>query len=359
MGRRGSSGLSPGRLPSMRSRDLTLGGVKKKTFTPNIIGRKVKEEPKGVDGGQRRDRREDRGRGQRDRGRGRGRAEVIQSHSIFEQGPAEMMMKKKGLYESERDAPSVGPSPIINIKKEYRETEEETKEHLRKLERDNFIDDPYLKSERRSCPVQLPLAVSGWGFKEEFSQVKTEKVEEDIEPMETLPEVKQEPVEKVKKTEETFRPPPLPEPDVLPDLLHQWSLSKGEELFFMQLPDSLPGQPPTRESKPLKTEVQSETGQPMLLKAESQEDETDENSCNLKDLREGIVGKMLVRKSGRVQLILGQVTLDVSLGTTCSFLQELVSVGTEGKTGDLTVLGHIKHKMVCSPDFEALLQSSA
>lgn len=30
---------------------------------------------------------------------------------------------------------------------------------------------------------------------------------------------------------------------------------------------------------------------------------------------------MLVRKSGRVQLILGQVTLDVSLGTTCSFLQ--------------------------------------
>lgn len=30
---------------------------------------------------------------------------------------------------------------------------------------------------------------------------------------------------------------------------------------------------------------------------------------------------MLVRKSGRVQLILGHVTLDVSLGTTCSFLQ--------------------------------------
>lgn len=28
-----------------------------------------------------------------------------------------------------------------------------------------------------------------------------------------------------------------------------------------------------------------------------------------------------MRKSGRVQLILGQVTLDVSLGTTCSFLQ--------------------------------------
>lgn len=52
-----------------------------------------------------------------------------------------------------------------------------------------------------------------------------------------------------------------------------------------------------------------------------QEQEAEENNCNLKDLREGLMGKMLVRKSGRVQLILGQVTLDVSLGTTCSFLQ--------------------------------------
>lgn len=52
-----------------------------------------------------------------------------------------------------------------------------------------------------------------------------------------------------------------------------------------------------------------------------QDEEAEENCCNLKDLRDGLVGKMLVRKSGRVQLILGQVTLDVSLGTTCSFFQ--------------------------------------
>ena len=40
------------------------------------------------------------------------------------------------------------------------------------------------------------------------------------------------------------------------------------------------------------------------------------------------------------------------------FSQELVSVGTgDGRTGDMSVLGHIKHKMVCSPDFEALLES--
>lgn len=48
-----------------------------------------------------------------------------------------MLLSHPGAYESERDAPSTGPSPIINIKKENRETEEETKEILRKLERDN------------------------------------------------------------------------------------------------------------------------------------------------------------------------------------------------------------------------------
>ncbi|XP_074526723.1 DNA-directed RNA polymerase III subunit RPC4 [Halichoeres trimaculatus] len=363
MGRRPGGAMTPGRFPAMKSRDLTLGGVKKKTFAPNIIGRKVKDDSK-VEGGQRRERRDEgRGRGPRDRGRGRGRPEVIQSHSIFEQGPAEMSLKKKsGIYEGERDAPAMGPSPIINIKKEKRETEEETKEILRSLERDNFINDPFLRSEQSSCPVQLPLAVSGWGFQEEFSQspVKTEKVEEDDEPMECAVEVKQEPVEvDIKKSEAAFRPPPLPEPEVLHDLLHRWSLSKGDELFFMQLPDSLPGQPPTKEHRPVKTEVQSEDGQSVLLKTETQEEEEEENNCSLKDLREGLVGKMLVRKSGRVQLILGQVTLDVSLGTSCSFLQELVSIGTEGRMGDLTVLGNVKHKMVCSPDFEALLESSA
>lgn len=41
-----------------------------------------------------------------------------------------------GAYEDTRDTPNSAPCPIINIKKEYRETEEETKEILRKLESD-------------------------------------------------------------------------------------------------------------------------------------------------------------------------------------------------------------------------------
>ncbi|KAA0713635.1 DNA-directed RNA polymerase III subunit RPC4 [Triplophysa tibetana] len=362
MGRRLPASITPGRLPAMRSRDLTLGGVKKKTFTPNIIGRKSKEEL-NVDEGKKRERRDvDRGRQRDGRGRGRGRPEVIQSHSIFEQGPAEMMAKKRGVYDDVRETANSGPSPIINIKKE-RETEEETKEILRKLEKDNLLDDPHLRGEVGSCPVQLPLAVSGWVFKEEFSE-ETENTE--TEPMITDStgaevKVKQEPLEgsQTKKAETMFRPPPLPEPGLLPDLLEVWNYCKEEELLFMQLPDSLPGQPPTIDVRPSKTEVQSSDGQTLLQTTENQEDSQDENSCFLKDLQEGLVGKMLVRKSGKVQLIMGNVTLDVALGTPCAFLQELVSVNTEGRRGDMSVLGHIKHKLVCSPDFQALLENRA
>lgn len=86
-----------------------------------------------------------------------------------------------------------------------------------------------------------------------------------------MPAVKQEPEEtEIKKAEAIFKPPPLPEPEVLSDLLHKWSLSKSDQLFFMQLPDSLPGQPPTIEHRPVKTEVQSEDGQSVLLKTETQ-----------------------------------------------------------------------------------------
>jgi hypothetical protein len=64
---------------------------------------------------------------------------------------------QSGGYEGERDAPSVGPSPIINIKKEKRETEEETKEILRALERDN-VSSPCTYVSSCCLPVHLFLA---------------------------------------------------------------------------------------------------------------------------------------------------------------------------------------------------------
>ncbi|XP_069820902.1 DNA-directed RNA polymerase III subunit RPC4 [Dendropsophus ebraccatus] len=374
VGRRPSAPLTPGRLPSIRSRDLTLGGVRKKTFAPNIIGRKIKEEPKEevsvkVE-------RAERNRDRRDgSGRGRGRPQVIQSHSIFEQGPAEQL-KKKTAWEGPADSGDIGPSHIINIKREKRETEEETKQILRMLENDKFLDDPGLRNDSQNRPVQLPLALSGWLFRDE--EEEEEEEEEDVKPMKVLPKeenmevesssvkVKEEPMEEDEGSLKTGIPPskapavkkPPERKDIsLPELLETLRVSEEDTLFFMQLPDSLPGQPPTQDTRPVRTEVQSEDGHMLLVKDKGQEASAAEESCSLKDLSEGQIGKLVMRKSGKVQLILGKVTLDVTMGTSCSFLQELVSIGVgEARRGEMMVLGHVQHKLVCSPDFGSLLE---
>lgn len=64
----------------------------------------------------------------------------------------------------------------------------------------------------------------------------------------------------------------------------------------------------------------------------AQEAKLAENACTLADLTEGQVGKLPIHKSKRVQPLLGKVTLDVTMGTACSFLQERVSVGLGGRT---------------------------
>ncbi|NXA43622.1 RPC4 polymerase, partial [Eudromia elegans] len=339
-----------------------------KTFTPNIISRKIKEEPR-EDVSVKKEKKERERERQRDgHGRGRGRPEVIQSHSIFEQGPAEMMKKKAGSWDKTVDVSDFGPSHIINIKKEKRETDEETKQILRMLQKDDFLDDPGLKNDIRNKPVQLPLAHSGWLFKEEVAEQEdaqpwppgTEAMEEDA----PAPKVKEEPCDNEEPQEAAAKAaqakgrPGSPRDVAVAELLQRLRLAPEEELLFLQLPDTLPGQPPTQDSKPVKTELQSDEGQVLVVKQEkSQEARQAENTCTLADLPEGQVGKLLVRRSGKVQLVLGKVTLDVTMGTPCSFLQELVSVGIgDGRSGEMMVLGHVRHKLVCSPDFEALLE---
>uniref|UniRef100_A0A8C4YAL6 RNA polymerase III subunit D n=1 Tax=Gopherus evgoodei TaxID=1825980 RepID=A0A8C4YAL6_9SAUR len=344
--RRPATPITPGRLPSIRSRDLTLGGVKKASI-PNCTEKTAPKEDSSI---KKEKKERDRDRQRDGHGRGRGGPEIIQG--------------TVSTWDKTVDMSDFGPSHIINIKKEKRETDEETKQILRMLEKDDFLDDPRLRNDIRNKPVQLPLAHSGWLFKEEGED------QEDVKPFATstkeemmevdLPSVKEEPRDEedskeppaVAKPSQTKAPPGYPQDICVAELLQSLSLTKEEELVFLQLPDTLPGQPPTQDTKPIKTEVQNEEGQMVMVKPSRLR-----NICTLGDLPEGQVGKLLIRKSGKVQLVLGKVTLDVTMGTPCSFLQELVSVGIgDSRTGEMIILGHVKHKLVCSPDFESLLE---
>ncbi|TKC34662.1 hypothetical protein EI555_001450, partial [Monodon monoceros] len=75
--------------------------------------------------------------------------------------------------------------------------------------------------------------------------------------------------------------------------------------------------------EPTKSAVQSEDGQMVVIKQEKdREARLVENACTL---TEGQVGKLLICKSGKVQRLLGKVTLDVTMGTACSLLLSCLS----------------------------------
>lgn len=83
--------------------------------------------------------------------------------------------------------------------------------------------------------------------------------------------MKEEPCdeEPLPKAEHSRGPPGFPRDVPVAELLQRLSLSaEEEELLFLQLPDTLPGQPPTHDTKPIKTELQSEEGQVMVVKQE-------------------------------------------------------------------------------------------
>lgn len=335
----------PGRLSSLRSRDLTLGGFKKKTFMPNVHSvRKSKDELK--EESHRAPKREKKEERHRDiRGRRRERPPTIQSHSIFEQGPADTI-RRTGIRDSGVHS-GYGHSPVLKcIKKEKHAGEDDENEILQKLQRDDFLDDPGLKNDERHKPIRLPLYQSSDCFTGDTAiRVKEERGEGDGSSCEALPQ----------RCSWLTKEAPSPEQPTVAELFEQLTVSEGEELLFIQFPDTLPGQLESRAEKVPKTDRKPEEKRQSYIK--TQEPIGKESTPVLTDFSEGLIGKLQIRKSGRVQLALGEIVMDVSEGAAFSFLQQLVSVRlSEGLAGDMSVLGNVKHKLVCSPDFEALLQ---
>ncbi|XP_034564468.1 DNA-directed RNA polymerase III subunit RPC4 [Notolabrus celidotus] len=350
-----STTAPPGRLTSLRTRDLTLGGAMKKpkkTFEPNVhTVRKSKDELKEeVRGPPKRERRERDERRRENRGRRRERPQTIQSHSIFEQGPADTI-RKTGWRGAADAYDSTSSSVCKPVKKEKTESEEDEDEILSKLQRDDFIDDPGLRNDAKLKPIQLPLSQS----------VRSTSTCPDNPPLFRPPSCGAHSRASYIPTE-----PPKQDQPSLADLLQDLSLSGREELFFMQLPDCMPGKASGQKvdpvlacttEKPAKKESK-EDKRPAYLQA--QEAAGKESCPVLSQFPEGFLGKLQIRRSGKVELKLGDVVMDVSEGAAFSFLQQLVSVRlSDGRTGDMTVLGNVNHKLVLSPDFQALLRQAS
>ncbi|XP_073722815.1 DNA-directed RNA polymerase III subunit RPC4 [Misgurnus anguillicaudatus] len=326
----------PGRLSSLRSRDLTLGGFKKKTFVPNVNSvRKSKDELQGETHTAPKKERRDREDRHRERRR-REKPQTIQSHSIFEQGPADSYRKMGNWGGSNlRDC---DPALITkSIKKEKITTQDDAEEILQKLQRDDFLDDPGLKNDPMQRPIRLPLHQACSFLSTEAANTFKEETTSDA----------------VKSSRGASVSPQHP---TVGELFEQLSVSEREELLFIQLPDAIPGQP--KRISPEKRRKEDPKPADKHLPHVKAQDQTDKTTTPvLSDFSEGLIGKLQIRKSGKVQMLMGNVTLDISEGSAFSFLQQLVCVRlSDGLTGDMCVLGNVKHKLVCSPDFRTLLQ---
>ncbi|KAJ8365661.1 hypothetical protein SKAU_G00144920 [Synaphobranchus kaupii] len=339
----------PGRLSSLRSRDLTLGGFKKKTFIPNVHSvRKSKDELKDeAHNAPKREKKEKEDKHREGRGRRRERPQTIQSHSIFEQGPADTI-RKIGSWDSTEQS-EFGHSPVLKcVKKEKHVTEDDEDEILQKLQRDDFLDDPGLKNDARNRPIQLPLYQSSDFFTGDTAlHVKEETVGDRASS--AAPRALPHRCPRLAKAALNPQQPNVAE------LFQQLALSEKEELLFIQLPDAIPGQPESYAEKLPKKDAKPQEKRQSHVK--TREPVGKDTNPVLSDFSEGLIGKLQIRKSGKVQLAVGEIIMDVSEGAAFSFLQQLVSVRlSEGLAGDMSVLGNVKHKLVCSPDFEALLQ---
>ncbi|XP_014677298.1 PREDICTED: DNA-directed RNA polymerase III subunit RPC4-like isoform X3 [Priapulus caudatus] len=339
------------RLPSLRTpRDLTLGGIPKKTFAPNISSRREKKE--AGDGpspstSKSSERKQSRGRGERGRGRGRGKPEVIQSGGIFSQGPADRLNKTRGSWGTSAESDHI-PKPVIKREATAKARTVDDKRILDLL-RDDFIDDVGSNEEGLN-PVQLPLTTAS-AVKEEVRVVPpAHKMILEVEGV----KVKSEPQSpervplKPDLGKKAFRNVPAPE-TTCQDIFDGVAKLGDAQLLFLQLPDLLPGLPSGRDDAVTGKDAGGSQGAPAQESL---------GGCRLDDVSEGYIGKLLVRKSGRTQIVLGNVTMNVEMGANCGFLQvSKRAAAAAGSPGDIAILGHVRHRLVCSPDFDSLLAS--
>lgn len=76
----------------------------------------------------------------------------------------------------------------------------------------------------------------------------------------------------------------------------------------------------------------------------------------IKDLPGGLMGKILVYKSGKVKMKIGDALFDVSPGSNCMFVQEAVAVNT--RENHCCALGEVSKRAVVTPDVAHLLGST-
>ncbi|KAK6248767.1 hypothetical protein QUC31_020332 [Theobroma cacao] len=119
-------------------------------------------------------------------------------------------------------------------------------------------------------------------------------------------------------------------------------------MFFLQLPPTLPMIKQSGTTAGLEVDSSSKPAARVG---------SVKKTCGLEELPAGLMGKMLVHKSGAVKLKLGDTLYDVTPGLNCVFAQDVVAVNTAEK--QCCVVGELDKRAVLTPDVDSVLNSMA
>ncbi|XP_026739339.1 DNA-directed RNA polymerase III subunit RPC4 isoform X1 [Trichoplusia ni] len=346
------------RLASFKPpRDLTLGGIKtnKKVFTPNLnVSRNKNKGPAKPQPNLKRDEKEKRER-RNDRNKNRYTPNIIKASGVFSEGlgAAERHASSRMSYGS-RDSDTVQTlqKPTIRVKDVIKIDKELEEQKIKSVFGDSYFADDnecedFKKINEIDAPIKLPMDDGGWSQVKPSVKVKQEVVvKREPEDADCVREsiVEEKPRVDVKESFENT--------DVV-------NLLRNDQptLILLQLPDSLPGRGGKIDDDIPKRKNLNE--QPSTSNDEEKEEKPVETKCRLADLEEGRIGKLLVHRSGRVSLKLGETLFEVCMGTKAAFHQEVVSVGTddESRSANLVSLGALQHKLNLVPNWEAMFHN--
>ncbi|KAF8945370.1 hypothetical protein BGZ47_002786 [Haplosporangium gracile] len=135
------------------------------------------------------------------------------------------------------------------------------------------------------------------------------------------------------------RPIMIPDNDLVPVKSEQQDVKLG-----LSLGDGTPGS-----SAPVGQRAKPKAPGAAAIKTAEKEEETEDSHLQ----QEGKIGRLLIYKSGKVKMKVGDILMDVSSGSECSFLQDLVVVDSNNKQA--FVMGSVQKRMVCVPNLTELL----
>lgn len=360
IGRRGLPIARGTRLPSLRGpRDLTLGGAVKRVFAPNIPPRRERNKDIEITNITESPTKPTRHRrcksGEHNRGKGRNKGELIQTQgAVFGDGLADIP-SKSGYNHEYCSRERINSSKISNSKTTLKQEEKQNEEEqLQELLRDDFIDDDDDKecSNDLLYPVILPAGSSINKFKHNYKKkkqwvrIKVESdddsdndVSDNLQKKNISPESIQEDLQQ--ETAKLFSVQELPD--------------SGKLLFF-QFPNCLPGLIDKDDhSHKNKSDTNAETAASQKKTIHSKKMKATSKYSTLVDWPEGYLGKLQIHKSGKTYLNIGPLILDVEIGNSVGFLQDLVSIRVNRGSGNMTVLGQVREKVICVPSTESLL----